>query len=63
MFRTPTDDPADNPEYYETEYVQGVTTIMPADAELAALKTTNFAGAATDYSYWRGFAADATREV
>jgi hypothetical protein len=52
MFRTPTDDPATNASFYESEYTQGFTTDMPSDAELARLKGSSFAGTEKDYAYY-----------
>jgi 2-polyprenyl-3-methyl-5-hydroxy-6-metoxy-1,4-benzoquinol methylase len=52
MFRTPTDDPADNASFYESEYTQGFTTELPSDQLLSDLKRTNFAGTEKDYSYY-----------
>ena len=52
MFRTPTDDPADNASFYESEYTQGFTTELPSDPSLSELKRTNFAGTEKDYSYY-----------
>ena len=54
MFRTPTDRPAVNEEFYETEYAQGFTTDMPSPAVLVDLKRTNFTGTEKDYSYYIG---------
>ena len=54
MFRTPTDDPAANRNFYEKEYLQGFTTEMPSDAKLADLIRNNFAGTEKDYSYYIG---------
>jgi 2-polyprenyl-3-methyl-5-hydroxy-6-metoxy-1,4-benzoquinol methylase len=51
LFRTPTDDPADNQVFYENAYSQGFTTDLPSDAELANLKHTNFSGE-RDYTYY-----------
>jgi len=52
MFRTPTDDPAKNQEFYEREYTQGFTTDLPSDSELQSLKSHNFAETEKDYSYY-----------
>ncbi len=52
MFRTPTDDPAANADYYENKYTQGFTTNTPSNAALAAMKRTNFVGTEKDYSYY-----------
>jgi 2-polyprenyl-3-methyl-5-hydroxy-6-metoxy-1,4-benzoquinol methylase len=52
LFRTPTDDPADNQRYYESEYAQGFTTDLPSDCQLHNLMATNFAGSEKDYSYY-----------
>jgi hypothetical protein len=52
LFRTPTDDPADNASFYETEYNQGFTTDIPSDDELVQLKKSNFVGHEKDYSYY-----------
>src|SRR5262249_21666811 len=50
MFRTPTDDPANNLLFYENEYTQGFTTDLPSDAALADMKQLNFAGTEKCYS-------------
>jgi SAM-dependent methyltransferase len=52
MFRTPTDDPADNQSFYENEYTQGFTTDVPSDPVLAELKRSNFVGTEKCYSYY-----------
>jgi 2-polyprenyl-3-methyl-5-hydroxy-6-metoxy-1,4-benzoquinol methylase len=52
LFRTPTDDPAQNADFYEHDYVQGFTTDMPSEALLAELKRTGFAGTEKDYAYY-----------
>lgn len=52
MFRTPTDDAAENASFYESEYRQGFTTELPSDQSLSELKRTNFAGTEKDYSYY-----------
>jgi SAM-dependent methyltransferase len=44
LFRTPTDDPSCNLNYYEQEYSQGFTTDMPSDDALASLVANNFDG-------------------
>jgi 2-polyprenyl-3-methyl-5-hydroxy-6-metoxy-1,4-benzoquinol methylase len=54
LFRTPTDDPAGNRRFYETEYQQGFTTKLPSDSELLSLQATNFAGGEKDYAYYIG---------
>jgi 2-polyprenyl-3-methyl-5-hydroxy-6-metoxy-1,4-benzoquinol methylase len=54
LFRTPTDDPANNLSFYENEYRQGFTTGLPTDAALAEMKQSNFAGTEKDYSYYLG---------
>src|SRR5262249_14958808 len=54
MFRTPTDDPANNLLFYENEYTQGFTTDLPSDAALADMKQLNFAGTEKCYSYYSG---------
>jgi 2-polyprenyl-3-methyl-5-hydroxy-6-metoxy-1,4-benzoquinol methylase len=54
MFRTPTDDPANNLLFYENEYTQGFTTELPSDAALADMKQSNFAGTEKCYSYYIG---------
>jgi 2-polyprenyl-3-methyl-5-hydroxy-6-metoxy-1,4-benzoquinol methylase len=50
MFRTPTDDPTKNQQFYEKEYRQGFTTDLPSDSELQSLKLTNFTGTEKDYA-------------
>jgi len=52
QYRTPTDNPANNMSFYETEYVQGFTTNLPADSELAKMKENGFAGGEKDYRYY-----------
>jgi 2-polyprenyl-3-methyl-5-hydroxy-6-metoxy-1,4-benzoquinol methylase len=54
MFRTPTDDPTANADYYENEYAQGFTTSPPSDAQLSEMKRSNFSGTEKDYSYYIG---------
>ena len=54
LFRTPTDDPAANADFYENEYSQGFTSDLPSDAALDELKTSNFAGTEKDCSYYIG---------
>ncbi len=54
MFRTPTDDPRSNAEFYESEYSQGSVTECPSDAELENLKRTDFLGTERNYSYYIG---------
>jgi hypothetical protein len=44
MFRTPTDIPSANSEFYDAEYNQGFTTQMPTDKALAELLETKFSG-------------------
>jgi SAM-dependent methyltransferase len=51
LFRTPTDDPARNVDYYENEYDQGFTTDMPSQEGLAALVANDFAGE-KNYDYY-----------
>ena len=50
QFRTPTDDPRRNQDFYENEYSQGFTTELPENEELARLVSANFAGSQKDYS-------------
>src|SRR5262249_9316491 len=52
MFRTPTDHPAKNQQFYEREYAQGFTTDVPSASELQSLKSNNFAETEKDYSYY-----------
>jgi SAM-dependent methyltransferase len=52
LFRTPTDDPALNAQFYEEDYSQGFTSDTPSDTALAQLKQSNFAGTEKDYSYY-----------
>lgn len=52
LFRTPTDDPLANTDYYESEYSQGFTTQLPSDEALSQLLQTNFRGTEKDYSYY-----------
>lgn len=54
LFRTPTDDPAMNADFYEHDYVQGFTTDTPSDAGLNELLQTNFVGTEKDYAYYIG---------
>jgi 2-polyprenyl-3-methyl-5-hydroxy-6-metoxy-1,4-benzoquinol methylase len=54
LFRTPTDDAANNAHFYEHDYAQGFTTDMPSDEVLADLLRTNFVGAEKDYAYYIG---------
>jgi 2-polyprenyl-3-methyl-5-hydroxy-6-metoxy-1,4-benzoquinol methylase len=54
LFRTPTDDPAANATFYETEYAQGFTTDLPSDEALTELKRTSFGGTEKSYSYYIG---------
>lgn len=49
LFRAPTDDPADNEAFYETEYSQGFTTDMPDDDELRRLTDSMFLDSDKDY--------------
>jgi 2-polyprenyl-3-methyl-5-hydroxy-6-metoxy-1,4-benzoquinol methylase len=57
LFRTPTDDPANNADFYEHDYAQGFTTDMPSDAALAELIRTSFVGTEKDYTYYIGVLA------
>lgn len=53
MFRSPTDTPEFNNEFYNAEYEQGFTTELPNDDELQRLKESRFVGSPKDYSlYW-----------
>jgi SAM-dependent methyltransferase len=52
LFRTPTDDPTRNQQFYEGEYAQGFTTELPSEATLTSLIATNFAGTEKDYAYY-----------
>ena len=52
MFRTPTDDPANNLSFYENEYSQGFTSNLPSDEALAEMKKSNFAHTEKCYSYY-----------
>jgi 2-polyprenyl-3-methyl-5-hydroxy-6-metoxy-1,4-benzoquinol methylase len=52
LFRTPTDDPTKNQQFYEKEYAQGFTTELPSESALASLIATNFAGTEKDYAYY-----------
>ncbi|HVR90023.1 MAG TPA: methyltransferase domain-containing protein [Novosphingobium sp.] len=54
LYRTPTDTPAEAESFYNADYVQGLTTSLPAPAELAAMKAAGFAMMESDYA---GFAA------
>jgi len=57
MYRTPTDDPALNAEFYDCDYTQGFTTDVPSEVDLAEFKSRNFAGTEKDYSYYIGVLA------
>jgi 2-polyprenyl-3-methyl-5-hydroxy-6-metoxy-1,4-benzoquinol methylase len=50
MFRTPTDDPADNQAFYENVYSERLATTLPGDHELAELKKSNFANSENNYA-------------
>jgi 2-polyprenyl-3-methyl-5-hydroxy-6-metoxy-1,4-benzoquinol methylase len=52
MFRTPTDDPAANADYYENVFERGFTTCMPSNEVLAEIKRSGFLGHEKDYSYY-----------
>jgi 2-polyprenyl-3-methyl-5-hydroxy-6-metoxy-1,4-benzoquinol methylase len=52
LFRTPTDDPTTNQQFYEGEYAQGFTTELPSESALTSLIATNFAGTEKDYAYY-----------
>ena len=52
LFRTPTDEAAANPDFYENEYSEGFTTELPSQSRLDELKRTNFVGTEKDYSYY-----------
>lgn len=58
MFRTPTDDPAANADFYERVYAQGFTTRPPSDDSLDAMKRSGFLGSEKDYSYYIRILAD-----
>lgn len=58
LFRTPTDDPADNMSFYENDYAQGFTTDLPEASALAAMMRDGFAGTEKDYSYYLGVLAE-----
>jgi 2-polyprenyl-3-methyl-5-hydroxy-6-metoxy-1,4-benzoquinol methylase len=53
MFRTPTDDPAANADFYEHVYKQGFATHMPSDEALDEMKRSGFFGSENGiYSYY-----------
>jgi 2-polyprenyl-3-methyl-5-hydroxy-6-metoxy-1,4-benzoquinol methylase len=52
LFRTPTDNPVNNIEFYEKKYVQGFTTELPSPDNLDELKRTKFVGTEKDYTYY-----------
>lgn len=59
MFRTPTDDPAINADFYEHVYEQGFTTHMPSDEALDEMKRSGFFGSEKEsYSYYIKILAD-----
>jgi 2-polyprenyl-3-methyl-5-hydroxy-6-metoxy-1,4-benzoquinol methylase len=57
MFRTPTDDKEKNPDYYEHEYSQGLTTDLPRDNELCVLIETNFRNSEKFWGYYNSVLA------
>jgi 2-polyprenyl-3-methyl-5-hydroxy-6-metoxy-1,4-benzoquinol methylase len=52
LYRTPTDDPAANTDFYENDYRQGFTTDVPSNEGLAELKRAGFSGGENDYAYY-----------
>ena len=54
LYRTPTDVPGFNTDYYEHEYRQGFITDLPDEESLNELKRTNFAGSLKDHSSYIG---------
>jgi 2-polyprenyl-3-methyl-5-hydroxy-6-metoxy-1,4-benzoquinol methylase len=52
LFRTPTDDPSRNLDYYEDEYSQGFTTDLPTDESLTELIKNDFAGSEKSWAYY-----------
>lgn len=50
MYRTPTDPPEQNKEFYQYEYQQGFTTSLPDDEELGELVTTGFSNHEKSYA-------------
>lgn len=58
LFRVPTTSHEENERFYQSEYVQGFTTSLPAANELEKLKQSRFLGSGKDYSnYLRVLAA------
>ncbi|WP_434624216.1 class I SAM-dependent methyltransferase [Azospirillum sp. B2RO_4] len=51
LFRTPTDDPANNQSFYETSYSQGFTTELPDPDRLRELVDLKFAGTEKSYAH------------
>lgn len=52
LYRSPTDPPGIQANYYEHEYRQGFTTELPDVESLELLKVSNFAGSQKDYSHY-----------
>jgi 2-polyprenyl-3-methyl-5-hydroxy-6-metoxy-1,4-benzoquinol methylase len=52
LYRTPTDDPRANVDYYDNAYHQGFTTELPAEAALHEMIATRFVNTEKDYSYY-----------
>jgi len=52
LFRTPTDDPAESTDYYESEYSQGFITELPSEDGLKYLIRTGFAGSGKSWAYY-----------
>ena len=50
MYRYPKDEVSNNLDFYQTDYQQGMTTEMPAPAELSYLLASSFRGSEKDLS-------------
>ena len=50
MYRYPKDEVSSNRDFYQTDYQQGMTTEMPAPAELSDLLASSFRGSEKDLS-------------
>jgi 2-polyprenyl-3-methyl-5-hydroxy-6-metoxy-1,4-benzoquinol methylase len=55
MFRAPTDSEEFNRIFYNFHYQEGIAMICPTDQEIAALKTSNFAGSERDFAGYVSF--------
>jgi len=55
MFRAPTDSEEFNRVFYNFHYQQGTAMICPSEAEIAALKASNFAGSERDFAGYVAF--------